>query len=142
MAICGHALLAPYLAGDLADHPQLRPLLLLGEDVALFGGGEAALRRQTELLERGEFAGFLDAALDVDLVLERSALRSDEAEHHDLVALGQPPQRLEAAGELGVVFEEIAVIIASAQQIFRDRFVTARRNPGRPEIAATDVGRD
>ena len=40
-------------------------------------------------------------------------LRGDEPEHHPLVAPGQEAQRLEAAGAVGVVFEEIAVIVAS-----------------------------
>ena len=60
----------------------------------------------------GEFGRLVDAALDVVLLLQRAALGGDEAEHHDLVALGQEAQRLEAAGALGVVFEEIAVVVA------------------------------
>src|SRR5262245_56291315 len=79
--------LAPDLAGQVNDHPQLRPLFLLGEHVALLGRSEAALRRQAELLERCEFRRLLDAALHVVLLFERAALRRDKAEHDDLVAL-------------------------------------------------------
>src|SRR6202034_508608 len=56
---------APHLIGDLDHHAQLRPLLFFGQHIALFGGREAALRRQTKLIEGGELGRFLDAALDV-----------------------------------------------------------------------------
>src|SRR5215467_7190072 len=92
---------SPDLVGEFDDHAQLRPLLFLGQDVAFLSRGEATLRRQAALLEPGEFARFLDAALDVVLLLERAALGGDEAKHDDLVALGQEAQRLEAAGALG-----------------------------------------
>src|SRR5712692_6005678 len=98
---------APCFVGELHNHRKLRPLLILGKDIALLGRGKAALRRKAELLERSKLGCFLDAALDVVLLLQRAALRRDEAEHNDLVALGQVTQRLEAAGTLGVVFEEI-----------------------------------
>src|SRR5215469_11498596 len=59
---------SPDLVGEFDDHAQFRPLLFLGQDVAFLGRGEAALRRQAELLERSEFARFLDAALDIVLL--------------------------------------------------------------------------
>ena len=58
------ALSAPHLLGQLYHHAQLRPLLVLGQRVAFLGRGEAALRRQAELIERNVFRGLLDAALD------------------------------------------------------------------------------
>src|SRR4051812_48621832 len=134
--------LFPHLVGELLDHAKLRPLLLLGEDVALLGGGEAALRRQAELLQRSELGRLVDPALDVILLLERAALGGDEPEHHGLVALRQEAQRLEAAGAVAVVFEEVAVVVHLPQQRLRDRLVTAFGNPGRAEIAAADVGGD
>ena len=121
---------------------KLRPLLLLGKDVALLGRGKAALRREAELLQRSELGRLVDAALDVVLLLQRAALGGDEAEHHDLVALRQEAQRLEAAGAVGVVFEEIAVVVHLAQQRLRHRLVAALGNPGRAEIAAADMGGD
>src|SRR5262249_7607465 len=89
---------SPDLAGELDDHAQFRPLLLLSQDIAFLGRGEAALRREAELLERSEFARFLDAPFDGVLVLERAALGGDETQHHDLVAFWQEAHRLEAAG--------------------------------------------
>src|SRR4029077_8316996 len=78
---------SPDLVGDLHDPPELRPLLVLGQDIALLGGGEAALRREAELIEVDVPCGLVDAALELVLGFERPALRSDEPEH-DHLALG------------------------------------------------------
>src|SRR6185436_2594310 len=43
---------SPNFVGQFHDHPQLRPLLVLGQNVALLGGGKAPLRRQAKLVER------------------------------------------------------------------------------------------
>ncbi len=40
-------LLAPDVLGDLNDPRHLGPLLVLGQDIALFGAGEAALGAET-----------------------------------------------------------------------------------------------
>src|SRR5450759_1662340 len=56
---------APNLVGELNNHPQLGPLLVLGQHVAFFGGSEAALGRQAQLIERDIFGCLLDALLDV-----------------------------------------------------------------------------
>ena len=100
--------LAPDLARNIDDQPELRPLLVLGEDIALFGRGEAALRAEAQLLERRIFGGLLDPAQNFVASLERSGLRCDEAEH-DGLALRQEAQRFEPAGPVAVPFEEIAV---------------------------------
>src|ERR1700722_487162 len=55
----------PDLIGELDDHRELRPLLRLGERVAVFGGGETALRRQAELVDIDELRRLLDAALEL-----------------------------------------------------------------------------
>src|SRR5438874_10066627 len=91
---------APHLLRKLHDHPQLRPLLVFGQNVALLGRGEAALRGEAELLARRKLRGLVDAALDVVLLLQRAAFGGDEAEHHGLVAFRQKPQRLKAARAL------------------------------------------
>src|SRR5713226_386416 len=82
----------PHLLGHLDDARELRPLLVLGEDIAFLGRGEAALRGEAEPLEGNEPRGLVDAALERVLFLERSALRGDEAEHHRL-ARGHEAQR-------------------------------------------------
>src|SRR5580704_9615175 len=56
----GIRLVPPDFARDLDDHPQLGPLLLLGEVIAFLGRSEAALWRQTELVERDIFCCLLD----------------------------------------------------------------------------------
>src|SRR5262249_26314839 len=84
----------PNLVSQLHHLAHLGPLLLLGEDVALLGRGEAALRAKRELLKRRELRRLVDAAFDSVLALERAALRGDDADHDDLLALGQEAQRL------------------------------------------------
>jgi hypothetical protein len=63
---------APHFVGDLDDHPELRPLLVLGKRIALLAGGEAALRAQAELVEIDELGGLIDAPLDRILGFELS----------------------------------------------------------------------
>src|ERR1035437_7272622 len=130
---------APNLVGELNNHPQLGPLLFLGQHVAFFGGGEAALRRQAQLIERDIFGCLLDALLDVVARLQPAGLRGDQTEHDDLVAFRLETQRLETTGALAVVFQEVAVVVAFFEQGLRHRLVAARRNPGRAEIAAANV---
>src|SRR5262245_58998286 len=131
--------LTPHLFGDFDHFAHLGPLLLFGEDVALLGRGEAALRAERELFQRRVFRRLVDAALDVIFLLQRAALRGYQANHRDLVALRQEAQRLETAGTLGVVFEEIAVEVALAEQPLGHRLVAARGDPGRAVIAAADM---
>src|SRR5262245_17149026 len=52
--------LAPHLAGNLDDHAQLGPLLLLGQHVAFLAGGKAALRAQAQLVEVDESCRLVD----------------------------------------------------------------------------------
>src|SRR6185312_12539943 len=89
--------LPPNLGRQFHDHPQLCPLLVLGEHIALLGRSKSTLRRQAELVERHIFRRLVDAALELVLALQRATLRSDEAEHDNL-SLGHEAQRLEAAG--------------------------------------------
>src|SRR5947207_11842155 len=83
----------PHLLRQFDDHPQLRPLLLLGEHVALLGRGEAALRREAELFDIDEFRSLVDAPAKLVAAFERAGLAGDETEHHGL-ARGHEPQRL------------------------------------------------
>src|ERR1700692_3490046 len=80
-------LFPPHLLGDLADHPQLRPLFLFGESIPFLGRGEAALRRQAKFLEIGELGGFLNAALDGVLGFQGAGLGRHQAEHHEAIFL-------------------------------------------------------
>src|SRR6266540_3964611 len=70
---------APDFLGDLDDQPQLRPLVVLREEVALDRRREAALRRQTELLERRVLGRLFDPPLQLFLRLELAVLRRHEA---------------------------------------------------------------
>ena len=85
--------LPPNLICQFDDHPQFRPLLLLGENVSFLGGGKTALRRQAKLIERNIFRRFVDPSLDVVFWLKAPALRRHQAEHQLLLALGKMAQR-------------------------------------------------
>src|SRR5206468_10773437 len=79
----------PDLVRHLDDQPQLRPLLLLSERVALLGRGEAALPGQAELIEGRVFRRRVDAALELVLAFELAGLCRHQTEH-DLFALRPP----------------------------------------------------
>src|SRR5689334_15384426 len=132
----------PNLVGQFHDHAQLRPLLLFRQHVAFLGGSEAALWRQAKLIEGDVARRLVDAALDLVLLLQRAALRGDEAEHQLLLALGKESQRLEAAGAIGVVFKEIAVDLDRVEQPLGHRLVATLRDPGGTEIAAARMHGD
>src|SRR5690625_1872086 len=85
---------APDLGRRLDDEGELGHLVVVGQRVALHGGGEAALRGQAQLLERHILAGLLDPALQGVLGLQLAAFRRHQAEHHHL-ARRDEPQRLE-----------------------------------------------
>src|SRR5215475_7566452 len=76
---------APDLLGKVDDHPQLGPLLLLGQHVALLARSEAALRAQAQLIEIDHPGGLVDAPPDQVPVLEPAGLGGDEAEHDHAV---------------------------------------------------------
>src|SRR5690349_2086427 len=115
---------APDLACGLDDKLELAPLIILGELVAADRRGEAALRRQRQPLQRDIFRRLIDPALQRVLALQRRLLAGDETEDGHLVA-GQMAQRLEAAGTVGVVFEEEALDVHRSERDLGDRLVAA-----------------
>jgi hypothetical protein len=70
----------PHTNGKL-DHHALRPLFLLGEHIALLGGSEAALRRETKLVEGGKFGCLVDAVFDVALLFQLARFCRDQLKH-------------------------------------------------------------
>src|SRR3984957_7001492 len=136
--ILGIRLVSPDLSGDLPDHAQLGPFFVLGQYIAFLGRGEAALRRETKLVEFGELGCFRDAALERVFGFERAGLGRDQAEHRK-AALLQALERLEPAGAFGVVFHEIAVHLDAVEQHFLHGVVAARAHEGRFIIAAAQM---
>src|SRR6516164_6743046 len=65
---------APDFLRGFDDQPELVPLLLRGEVVALLAGGEAALRRQAKLASVDEPGRVLDPPFQVILALQLAAL--------------------------------------------------------------------
>ena len=76
------------------------------------------------------------------LLLQLAGFRRDEPEHELFLALWEKPQRLEAAGAIAVVFEEIAVEAGMAEQLLGDELVAARGDEGGAEIAAARMHGD
>ena len=79
--------------------------------------------------------------LSVVLGLELAALGGDEPEH-DLLALRDEPQRLEAARARVVPLHEEAVDLELAEQRLGDEVVAALGDPRGAEVAAAHVRRD
>ena len=122
--------LAPDLARRLDDQAQLRLLLAEREVVAVHGRREAALRREAELVDVGELARLLDAALERVLALQLAALGRHEPEHDELAGR-QEAQRLEAARALVVPLHEEAVDLQLVEQHLGDVVVAAARRTRR-----------
>src|SRR3954471_2864487 len=100
--------LAPDLGRKRDDQAQLGELIRFGQEIAGLGAGEAALRAESELVERQMALRLLESALEFVLRFEIRALGGDEPEH-DSLALGDQAQGREIAGAWAVIFEEIAV---------------------------------
>src|SRR5436305_10743360 len=137
----GNPGLSPDFLGDVDDQFELGDFLLVAQHVALDGGGEAALRRQAELVERHELGRLLDPALEHVRVLQFAALGGDQAEH-DHLAPRHEAQRLETAGALVVPLTEEPVHVQLAEQGLGDEVVPARGGPGGPEVAPAHVRGD
>src|SRR6266567_1072884 len=96
---------APDRCGGAGDESQLGLLLIGREQVAAAGGGESALRADRQVLTVHVPGRLIDAALEVIEGFQDRGLGGDQAEHHD-AAWRDEPQRLEAAGPLGVVLQQ------------------------------------
>src|SRR5215470_19145861 len=119
---------APHFLRGFDDQPELVPLLLLGEVVALLGRGEATLRREAELVDVDELGRVLDPPFQVVLALQLTPLGGDQPEHHPL-ALRHEPQWLEAARALVIPLAEEPVHGKLVEQCLGDELVTALGRP-------------
>ena len=119
---------SPDPPGDVSDQAQLR-LLLRGGHRADHARREAALRADSQPLERHVPGRLLDARDQVVRILDRPVLRRHEPQH-DLVAREHVSERLEGAGAVRVVLEQEPVEVPEAREdLFRDRLVAAGRSP-------------
>ena len=87
----GRRSLPPDFLRYVDDEAQLRPLLFLGESVALLRRGESALGREAQLVERRVARRFVDPPLQLVFRLEHATLCRDETQHDLLVAFRQKP---------------------------------------------------
>src|SRR3546814_20706503 len=74
----------PHLLRHLDAARELFPLVVLGELIAVGGGGEAALVAEGALLQRHVARGLVDALSQIVPAFHRRPLGAHEAEHHAL----------------------------------------------------------
>src|SRR5881296_2357226 len=94
--------MAPDVPRDLERQPELAPLVVDGDLVAVVRAREPTLRAQAEVLQRHVLRRRLDAPLEIVLPLELGDFRADQPEHHRLL-LRHEPERLEASRAVRVV---------------------------------------
>jgi hypothetical protein len=102
------------------------------------GAGEAALRRQAELLQRRVLRGLVDAALEVVLVFQLAELGGHQAQHHGLAGL-EETQRAEVARAVVVVLHEVGVEVHLGEQGLGHGLVVAGGRVRALEVAAAQV---
>ncbi|CDN44821.1 hypothetical protein BN871_FQ_00030 [Paenibacillus sp. P22] len=131
--------LLPNLIRDLLDQRQLAPLLLLGQDIALFRGGEAALRAQADPVDVDVLPGFPDALENGFLILELAVFGREQPQHD--LSFSNMAQRLEAARAVRVELQVITVQRADGSQLLGYRLVPSGARPGGGVIAAAYMRR-
>lgn len=136
-------IVAPHFLGNLHLQPDLRPLLLHRQIVALHRTAETALVRQAQLVQAlgAVSRGLLQPADDLCLVVQLGCLAAHHAQHHDLV-VRQVPQRAEVAGPRVIVLEEVDIDVELLEQRLGDGLVPALREPLRAVVAAAEVNAD
>src|ERR1700689_4017736 len=131
---------APDLARGIDHELELAPLLVQGEQVARGDGSEAALSAEREIFEWDEMRGFVNAPAQVVRRFKLWKFRGDKPQHNAFAARHQP-QRFEAAGALGIVFQQEVIHVECAKKFFGDGVVAALGVPAAATIAAADVDR-
>src|SRR5947209_6515583 len=131
-------ILAPEALGGRNDRPELGLLVGGGDSVAEDGGGEPALRRQREPLERHVVCCLADAHLKLVDGFLPSSLRCDEPEDDGLV-LRYRGKWLESAGALVVVLQEQPLGTDAGEQAPREPLIAALDQPAALLIAATKM---
>src|SRR3954451_22633857 len=129
---------APSFFRQLYHQPELCLLHFGADRVAGSGGGEPALRADSEAIERDVARGFVEASLQHGLILEKVRLGRNEAEH-DRLALRNEAQRREVAGTLRIVFEEEEFDRELVEQFLGHGLVASFRVPLAGAIAAAKM---
>ena len=120
-----------------ATRCELASLVLGRELVALHGRGEAALRAESQAIERHQPGRLVDARAQLVHRLEARLLARHQPQHH-VAVLRHRAQRLEAARALVVVLQQEALEAALAEHA-RDGLVAAAGVEHRLVVAAADV---
>src|SRR4249920_2600982 len=76
---------SPHSTSHFKDPFQLRPLIRLGDLVAVDCAREAALRAQAQTFERHVLGGLVEPSRDIGNRFEPGGLRGEQAEYDDFV---------------------------------------------------------
>src|SRR3954470_24975356 len=129
---------APRLLRQLYHQPELCLLHFGADRVAGCGGGEPALRADSEAIERDVARGLVETALQHGLILEKVRLGRHEAER-DRLALRHEAQRREVAGAWRIVFEKEEFNREPIEQLLGDGVVTSLCMPLTGAVAAAKM---
>src|SRR5262249_24248199 len=132
---------APHSVGQLDDASELAPLVIEAQGISTHARRKAALRADTEVIERDVAGRFIDASAQQVKRLELGPLAADQPEDHGLV-LRYVTQRRQAARALALVFEEERVYVGLAKELFGDRVIAAFRHPVALVVALAEVKPD
>ena len=113
-------------------------MAVFGDEIALGGRSETALRAKREIFHGDEFCGFVDASGKLIGIFHSRDFGADEAEN-DGFAFGKEAQRFERAGAVVVVFEEEPVDVERGEHFLSDRVVAAFGVPVAAIVAAAKM---
>src|SRR5262249_9622092 len=132
---------APHRIGQLDNARELAPLVMEAQGISTHARRKAALRADTEVIERNVAGRFIDAPAQQVKRLELGPLAADQSEDHGLV-LRYMAERRKAARALALIFEEERVDVGLAKQLFGDRVIAAFRHPVALVVALAEVKPD
>src|SRR5690349_20505662 len=127
--------IAPDIASQFNDKPELSFLCLQRHRVAGIDACKAALRADSQPVERNVPACLYCARMQCRLVLEYRRFRRNEPEHNRLMRR-HVSERHEVSGARAVEFKEIEWNIESIEKAIGNAFVAAFRVPVPAAIAA------
>lgn len=128
----------PNRSRDIDDEFELSPLLLRSDPVADDGRSEAALRAQSQPVERNVAARLGDARFQFAGLLQLSLFRRDESQDDELV-LCDRLQRFEVPRAAIVVLQQETPGLEPPEKRVRDRLVSSFGQPPAALISPSEM---
>src|SRR5262249_48198868 len=137
----GSSFFRPDPARGLNHQAELGPLFIFGQQIPFRGGGEAALRAESQVLQ-GNIAGcLLDPSRYLGAILQLGTLGADQAKDNHL-PFGNEAERFECPRTLVVIFQKKTIGFESPKEFFGDRVIPAFRVPMAAIVAAAEMNRE